>query len=389
MSAVTPSTAVMNSSLPPLHTAELRSGTLPLRTPQSTVTPSTSTPLTSIHIEPPPPRSEEPSQIPQSAVETSSSELNIRPQAISRESRISLPEEAKRYYTTMGESPAPSPRLAQGFSSTPPNTNNHTFSESPPPITVQDSNGAVREVEHAETQSRTNGRRSADDNGEFLEMEDGDSIYGSTVGSDRVPSTHTGESPDLDDDPDDAADALVPRAKGKARVEDFPLPPSTPPVINPAGGELTTAQMQALAAVQRAQGQSETNGGLPLQPGTPVSPFTASLNDPHHPTSTFRALPLLASDLPHTQVTVSHSSIRANERGKEVLSFTIIIDPGNGKQNWKVEKLFSDVLTLDARVRATLGKNSAKKLQTLPEGKLWRDHAPAKVDQRKVRLVLL
>ena len=86
---------------------------------------------------------------------------------------------------------------------------------------------------------------------------------------------------------------------------------------------------------------------------------------------------------------MSHSSIRANERGKEVLSFTIIIDPGNGKQNWKVEKLFSDVLTLDARVRATLGKNSAKKLQTLPEGKLWRDHAPAKVDQRKVRLVLL
>lgn len=269
---------------------------------------------------------------------------------------------------------------------------NQSFSESPPPITVQDSNGAVRDVDHVDEQSlRTNGRRSAEDNGEFLEMEDGDSLYGSTGGSDRVPSSHTGDSPDPDDDLDDAGDAHVPRAKGKVRgaaVEDFPLPPSTPPVINSAGGELTAAQMQALAAAQRAQGQPETNGsgnGQPPQPpGTPLSPFTASLNDAH---PTFRALPLLASDLPRTQVIVSHSSIRANERGKEVLSFTIVIDPGNGKPHWKVEKMFSDVLTLDARVRSNLGKNSAKKLHTLPEGKLWRDHAPAKVDQRKVRLV--
>ncbi|KAK7679452.1 hypothetical protein QCA50_017506 [Cerrena zonata] len=428
-SAVTPSASLLNSSLLPLNTGDpftngtptSRSTVQPLRTPQSIYTPSTPAPLTSIHIEPPPnslpasasspqpPRSENTlqpqSQAPQSAVEPSTQEFNIlpiRPHALSRESRISLPEEAKRYYASIGESPAPSPRLAQGFS-TPPNNQsstslvkpNHGFSESPPPITVQDSNGAVREVEHADTQStRTNGRRSTEDNGEFLEMDDGDSVYGSTVGSDRVPSSHTGDSPDLDDDLDDAGDAHVSRAKGKVRaaaVEDFPLPPSTPPVINPAGGELTTAQMQALAAVQRAQGQPEANGsgltttGTSQPPGTPLSPFTASLNDAH---PTFRALPLLASDLPRTQVNVSHSSIRANDRGKEVLSFTVIIDPGSGKRSWKIEKLFSDVLTLDARVRATLGKNSAKKLQTIPEGKLWRDHAPAKVDQRKVALEL-
>jgi RalA-binding protein 1 len=52
-----------------------------------------------------------------------------------------------------------------------------------------------------------------------------------------------------------------------------------------------------------------------------------------------------------------------------------------------VEKLYSDVLGLDSRMRASVGKGVGKKMASLPEGKLWRDHAPAKVDQRKVRLI--
>jgi RalA-binding protein 1 len=67
-----------------------------------------------------------------------------------------------------------------------------------------------------------------------------------------------------------------------------------------------------------------------------------------------------------------------------VLSFIIVVDPGRGKETWKVEKLYSDVLGLDQRIRASVGKGVGKKIASLPEGKLWRDHAPAKVDQRKV-----
>lgn len=37
-------------------------------------------------------------------------------------------------------------------------------------------------------------------------------------------------------------------------------------------------------------------------------------------------------------------------------------------------------------MRTSVSKNVIKKMVTLPEGRLWRDHAPAKVDQRKVRL---
>ena len=103
----------------------------------------------------------------------------------------------------------------------------------------------------------------------------------------------------------------------------------------------------------------------------------------------YRALPLLSSDLPTTFIQVSQSLVRPNDRGKEVLSFVIIVhpDPVNPtKESWKVEKMYSDVVALDARVRGTVGKAIAKKIVSLPEGKLWKDHAPAKVDHRKVCL---
>lgn len=76
--------------------------------------------------------------------------------------------------------------------------------------------------------------------------------------------------------------------------------------------------------------------------------------------------------------------MRPNDRGKEVLSFVVYVDPGKGKDGWKVEKMYSDVLGLDQRVRSSVAKGVGKKIASLPEGKLWKDHAPAKVDQRKV-----
>ena len=69
-----------------------------------------------------------------------------------------------------------------------------------------------------------------------------------------------------------------------------------------------------------------------------------------------------------------------------MLSFIVFVNPGNGKEGWKVEKMYSDVLSLDQRVRSSVGKGVGKKIANLPEGKLWKDHAPAKVDQRKVSI---
>ena len=93
--------------------------------------------------------------------------------------------------------------------------------------------------------------------------------------------------------------------------------------------------------------------------------------------------PFLVSDFLATRVQILHSSIRSNDRGKEVLSFVIMVDPGSGKEPWKIDKSYSDFISLDRKIRsANRGLN--KKTLSLPDNKLWRDHAPAKVDRLKV-----
>ncbi|GJJ11272.1 hypothetical protein Clacol_005504 [Clathrus columnatus] len=98
---------------------------------------------------------------------------------------------------------------------------------------------------------------------------------------------------------------------------------------------------------------------------------------------------LLEGDLQRCKISVVGSHIRPNDRGKEVLSFSIQVSPTGSAEtddSWKVEKLYSDVLALDARVRNRLSRSSAKKLANLPDSKLFKDNAPTKVDQRKTAL---
>ena len=208
------------------------------------------------------------------------------------------------------------------------------------------------------------------------------------------------------------------KRKDKARVaaEEFPLPPASNPLIqrqdlatqeaqlHSQGPQHPTPlqeqkvqlsspgkQVQVLADqpggyTHLSHPRSEENIVIPQQtiPHRQDSRLQSSQDQQLPETIAFRALPLLSSDLPHTNITVSHSFVRPNDRGKEVLSFIVFVDPGSGKDGWKVEKMYSDVLSLDQRVRSSVGKGIGKKIASLPEGKLWKDHAPAKVDQRKV-----
>jgi RalA-binding protein 1 len=98
--------------------------------------------------------------------------------------------------------------------------------------------------------------------------------------------------------------------------------------------------------------------------------------------------------LPFTQIKVTNSHIRANEKSKEVISFSIniniIIPPESdperkgAKASWVVEKFYSDVLTLDHLVKSKHSKSQNKALAQLPDRALFKDHAPSKVDARKV-----
>lgn len=184
---------------------------------------------------------------------------------------------------------------------------------------------------------------------------------------------------------------------GKSRshtvVDDFPLPPSN---IHLHPLRISTTHSPSSSQIHGSQPLKHHDiveqSPLRSQPNLPQAHQSQTADAPNSNSKSqavvthFRALPLLSSDLPTTTISVSHSFIRPNDKGKEVLSFIVYVSPGNGKSGWKIEKLYSDVLGLDQRVRQSVGKGIGKKIATLPEGKLWKDHAPAKVDQRKAIL---
>ncbi|KAG2129076.1 uncharacterized protein EDB93DRAFT_1183314 [Suillus bovinus] len=287
-----------------------------------------------------------------------------------RISSVSLPDEAKLYIANMGESPLPSPSMCPHMAGCSDDVQYHAGQE---PL----ANSAPR----TESPTIMLTKEQRDEVGEFLDMDD-------------------------DEREDEAIAKHSTKTKPHAAVEDFPMPPShgaihihsshvqtldpalmlTPTQLNPQPSAAESTPSRAHWQSQPQLLQSDNSSVL-----IPESPLPTSYLSPINPTSSdtsamFRALPLLPDDLVTTRVAVSHSSVKPNDRGKEVLSFVVDVHPGHGKESWKVEKLYSDVLTLDNRMRASVGKGIGKKMAVLPEGKIWRDHAPAKSDQRKVAL---
>ncbi|KAF7317921.1 hypothetical protein MKEN_00880200 [Mycena kentingensis (nom. inval.)] len=376
----TPQTAPAGFSQPP---SSLSRGHVPTSS-ASTITPEIQ-PTLQI-IAPPVSESSPVSTSPQQGSNSMLAALNdSRSQPLSRDSRISLPDEARHYIANMGESPAPSPKV-DAF--------------------------APRALPSAPSTA------SAPSKSEFLDLEDAE---------DDEDDEDDDVNRNISDDEDNAGESEVkatvgpptqplyaPRRPQPTAASDFPLPPNgggagpseavsqgstngqgSSPYPSPSIQQ-QVQQQRALAQMQQQQQQygnqqqyasspsqyqpaAPPNEALPpLQPLRPQGPSTVP--------ASFRALPLLSSDLPSTSVTVSHSFVRPNDRGKEVLSFIVYVDPGHNKEGWKVEKLYSDVIALDQRVRNSVGKTVGKKMVTLPEGKLWKDHAPAKVDQRKAIL---
>jgi hypothetical protein len=84
------------------------------------------------------------------------------------------------------------------------------------------------------------------------------------------------------------------------------------------------------------------------------------------------------------------SNIKPNDKGKEVISFIIAIGSlghqDEFEEKWRVEKLYSDFLTLDSKLKAQRSNRSATaRIGKLPDKALFSNNAPSKVDQRKVR----
>ncbi|KAF8972613.1 hypothetical protein BDZ97DRAFT_1913115 [Flammula alnicola] len=373
-----------------------------------------------------------------------------RPHFLSRDSRISLPDEASRYIQNMAESPVASPRT-EAFS---PKSKLAT-SVFPPPSNDTKESGRESEFLDMEEEEESEEESDGEDPGDITAGAGDPSFDILQAGNvQAAPSSRDNNAQNTNDHlghqsprPDfknnyssqsnssrEEFEVLQAKRKDKSRVgvEEFPLPPPSnihiqrqqvlaaqdlsaqfyaqnsqqqpqPPQVQQAmSGSAPSPSKQAQAMADQHPSLSQypsQDSHAPVQEGTypiqqPVQYRSDSSSQQQEQQEStvqgvplsFRALPLLSSDLPHTTINVSHSFVRPNDRGKEVLSFVVFVNPGNGKDGWKVEKMYSDVLGLDQRVRNSVGKGVGKKIANLPEGKLWKDHAPAKVDQRKAVL---
>ncbi|PKY46144.1 RhoGAP-domain-containing protein [Rhizophagus irregularis] len=94
-------------------------------------------------------------------------------------------------------------------------------------------------------------------------------------------------------------------------------------------------------------------------------------------------------------VKVIGSNKKTNDKGKEVLAFVILVGQarildgtivGIEKELWRVEKLYSDFLALDSKLKQRQNKGTANKIGKLPDKNLFHNNAPSKVDQRKIAL---
>ncbi len=169
----------------------------------------------------------------------------------------------------------------------------------------------------------------------------------------------------------------------------FPLPPGVENPSNPSNSEPALRTPQAIPSVDRARWMDESESPTTLTPNaygsrSSTTSIDQSVITEQESLARFRTLPLLPHDLPYTRINVTNASIRPNDRGKDVLSFVVLVDPGNQKEPYRVEKLYSDVLQLDQRIRSRYDKSVQTKIPHLPDGKIWKDHAPSRVDQRKV-----
>lgn len=185
---------------------------------------------------------------------------------------------------------------------------------------------------------------------------------------------------------------------------DIPDSPSTTAAsvsTNPPSYSTSSTRMQPPGLTQPSPSLAQPQVTLPGQsPGSNSSfpPSDSTTQGPKGPQ--FKSTRLTVNDLPYTVVRIQGSNIKANDRGKEVLSFLFMVHPaGDGElstnplrrregapDSWLVEKLYSEIVALDAKIRPKLGKGYSKKLAPLPDPKLFKDHAPAKADARKTIL---
>ncbi|KAI8976777.1 hypothetical protein BDB01DRAFT_844401 [Pilobolus umbonatus] len=98
---------------------------------------------------------------------------------------------------------------------------------------------------------------------------------------------------------------------------------------------------------------------------------------------------MMGTNMSNVCIKVLGSNIRPNDKGKEVVSFVLSIGFQHDdelEERWRVEKLYSDFLALDAKLKTLRNRALINKIGKLPDKALFSNNAPSKVDQRKAAL---
>lgn len=112
-----------------------------------------------------------------------------------------------------------------------------------------------------------------------------------------------------------------------------------------------------------------------------------------------KCVPLIPGLLAFISAEVVNSTIKAIDRGREAVVFHVKVainkipndDPRhalvapNAPTSWILEKTWNDLQSLDTVVRHRNSRSALRKVPSLPDKHLFKDHAPSRVDQRKVR----
>ncbi|KAG8741476.1 hypothetical protein FRC10_002844 [Ceratobasidium sp. 414] len=337
-----------------------------------------------------------------------------------RESRISLPDEARQYIANMSESPLQTPPEATA-----------TFAPAvlapqqpqlqPPPAPGGLPNVAVVSPMNFETtfaQRMAPAPAAQQTTGNPPPLSHPRTPAQSSISGFQappppppLPNSHSRTPADtfVDTDDDFSADGhsstVYSPAESTSRqgvpmiIRNAPSIPSMNTLVNPSS--IQTASLRSSTQDDTASLDSSPIATSPTSPTStppPHQPHSATQSQAQPPrmartqssqtTTTMSAPRLTPFDMMTVVIAVPMSHIRANERGKEVLSFVIevVLDPSVDREGWKIEKLYSDVLALDVKVRQLLGRSALKKIAPLPDAKLFKDNAPSKVDQRKSML---
>lgn len=113
----------------------------------------------------------------------------------------------------------------------------------------------------------------------------------------------------------------------------------------------------------------------------------------------YKCVPLVPGLLAVLQLEVVNSNIKTGDRSRELVIFHIRIHlrtsllssddqrrhliPPSAPKSWIIEKSWVDIQNVDSQIRSKNPKSNLRKLPSLPDKHLFKDHAPSKVDQRK------